>query len=352
MASFGGSVGGSLGADRLTRIFLRPQLTRISDRSGVITGEANSLASTLARAGARIGAFARRPDVAGLLKLIPPALGLLMIGLLVVQVRAIGWATIARVWPSSPWFYALFTASYIGPILTEIVIYHRLWHVGLSSAPFFLRKRVMNEALLGYSGEAYAVWWAKAHATGPYTPLQVVKDVNILSGIVSNLGTLALCAVTLLLADGVKLASAASTSRGPALLGAMAFLLAVTFFLLLRPKLFSLPKRTRAFIAAMHALRLVTGVMMMMALWSIALPGHGLALWLTLAAWRNFIARLPFVPQKDLLFVNLAILALGHSGRDVAAILALVSAMTLVAHLSVALIGAIPGVTPSRRVAA
>ena len=310
------------------------------------------MTSKLARAGVRIAAVAGRPNVAYILKLVPPALGLLMIGLLIVQVRAIGWSTIARVWPSSPWFYLLFAGSYIGPILTEIIIYRRLWHVGLGSAPFFLRKRVMNEALFGYSGEAYAVWWANNRARGPYTPLQVVKDVNLLSGIVSNLGTLALCAATLLLADGVRLASAASAARGPAIIGAMAFLFVVTLFLLLRPKLFSLPPATRAFIGAMHALRLVTGVMMMMALWSIALPGHGLALWLTLAAWRNFIARLPFIPQKDLLFVNLAILALGHGGRDVAAILALVSAMTLVAHLTVALIGAIPGVTPSRQAAA
>ena len=310
------------------------------------------MGSFLARIAARLAVLARIPAIATALRFVPPALGLLMAGLLVVQVRAIGWDTIARVWPSSPWFYALFAGSYIGPILTELLIYGRLWHVGAEATPVFLRKRVMNEALFGYSGEAYAVWWANGRASGPYTPLQVVKDVNILSGLVSNIGTLGLCAATLLLADGVKLASAASAARGPALLGAMAFLLVVTLFLLLRPKLFSLPSRLRVFIGSLHTLRLVTGVMMMMALWSVALPGHGLALWLTLAAWRNFIARLPFVPQKDLLFVNLAILALGHAGRDVAAILALVSAMTLVAHLTVALIGAIPGVTPSRRVAA
>ncbi len=310
------------------------------------------MASLIAGATARVVALARIPAVARAARLIPAALGLLMVILLVIQVRAIGWDTIARVWPSSRLFYLLFAGSYIGPIATEIIIYRRLWNVGVDVAPVFFRKRVMNEALFGYSGEAYAVWWANSHASSRYTPLQVVKDVNILSGIVSNLGTLALLGATLLLADGVRLASAASAARGPAMLGAMAFLLAVTLFLLIKPKLFSLPPRTRAFIAAMHTLRLVTGVMMMMALWSVALPGHGLALWLTLAAWRNFIARLPFLPQKDLLFVNLAILALGHSGRDVAAILALVSAMTLVAHLAVALIGAIPGVTPTRRVAA
>lgn len=269
-----------------------------------------------------------------------------MVALLIVQVRAIGWDTIARVWPSSPLFYLLFAGSYLGPILTELIIYGRLWNVGIEATPLFFRKRVMNEALFGYSGEAYAIWWAKTHTHGPYDPLTVVKDVNLLSGIVSNLGTLALLAATLLLANGVRLAAAAAAARGPAIMVAMAIILTVTLVILFRPKLFSLAPRTRAFIASLHAIRLVTGVMMMMALWSVALPGHGWALWLTLAAWRNFIARLPFVPNKDLLFVNLAILSLGHSGREVAAILALVSAMTLVAHLTVALIGAVPGVMP------
>ncbi len=269
-----------------------------------------------------------------------------MVVLLVLQVRSIGWETIERVSPSSPLFYLLFAASYLGPILTELVIYRRLWNVGIQAAPLFFRKRVMNEALFGYSGEAYAVWWAKTHTRARYDPLKIVKDVNLLSGIVSNLGTLALLAATLLLSNGVRLASAAAAARGPAILVAMAIILSVTLVILFRPKLFSLPPRTRAFIAMLHAVRLVTGVMMMMALWSVALPGHGWALWLALAAWRNFIARLPFVPNKDLLFVNLAILSLGHAGRDVAAILALVSAMTLVAHLSVALIGAVPGVMP------
>ena len=308
------------------------------------------MSSIFARARTAVQAVAARPMVARVARLLSPLLAIGMVVLLVLQVRAIGWETIARVWPSSPLFYLLFAASYIGPILTEIAIYHRLWDVGIGSAPFFLRKRVMNEALLGYSGEAYAVWWAAGRGSGRWTPLQVVKDVNILSGIVSNFGTLALLAATLAMADGVKLASAAAAARGPAMLGAMAFLLVVTLFLTFKPRLFTLPVRQRAFIAAMHTLRLVTGVMMMMALWSVALPGHGLALWLTLAAWRNFIARLPFLPQKDLLFVNIAILALGHGGREVAAVLALVSAMTLVAHLAVALVGAIPGLTPGRAV--
>ena len=205
------------------------------------------MSSIFARARTAVQAVAARPMVARVARLLSPLLAIGMVVLLVVQVRAIGWETIARVWPSSPLFYLLFAASYIGPILTEIAIYHRLWDVGIGSAPFFMRKRVMNEALLGYSGEAYAVWWAAGRGSGRWTPLQVVKDVNILSGIVSNFGTLALLAATLAMADGVKLASAAAAARGPAMLGAMAFLLVVTLFLTFKPRLFTLPVRQRAF---------------------------------------------------------------------------------------------------------
>jgi hypothetical protein len=77
-----------------------------------------------------------------------------------------------------------------------------------------------------------------------------------------------------------------------------------------------------------------------MALWATALPGIVWGVWLALAAWRNFIQRLPFVPNKDLLFVNLAILALGTAGREVAALLALTAALTVLAHAATALLTA------------
>lgn len=307
------------------------------------------LEPSLTRAWSAARALAARPGVARALKVVPPLVGAAMVVALVVQLRAIGWDRLARLWPSSPLFYALFTASYFGPIATELLIYRRAWNIGIAAAPVFLRKRVMNEALFGYSGEAYAVFWARGHARGPHAPLETVKDVNIISAIVSNLGTLALLVATLALNTGERLAHAAAAAQGPALLAATAFVLAVTIGLILKPRLFSLPARLRGFITLMHTLRLTTGVVMMMALWSIALPGYGLALWLTLAAWRNLIARLPFVPQKDLLFVNLAILALGSGGRDVAAVLAMVSALTLIAHLVTALACALPGMAGRAR---
>ncbi len=269
-----------------------------------------------------------------------PVMGLAMLVLLALQVRDIGWDKVAAVWPSSPWFYLLFAAFYLSPVAAEVVIYRRLWGVGWSDWPMFARKRVMNEALLGYSGEAYSILWARGRTGLRHPPFAAVKDVNLLSGLVGNIATFALLALTLLMADGARMAEAAAASSGRAIAIALAVLAAVIAFVLLKPRLFSLPAAERGWITGVHVVRFLAGVLCMMALWAMALPGIAWGVWLALAAWRNFIQRLPFVPNKDLLFVNLAILALGTAGREVAALLALTAALTVLAHAATALLTA------------
>jgi hypothetical protein len=290
------------------------------------------------RARARSGlARAERSRVAPWLG---PLMGLAMLALLVVQVGDIGWAKVAAVWPSSPWFYLLFAAFYWSPVVADVTIYRRLWGVGWSDWPMFARKRVMNEALLGYSGEAYSLLWARSRPGLRHPPFAAVKDVNLLSGLVGNIATFGLLALTLLMADGARMAEAAAASSGRAIAVALAVLAAVIAFVALKPRLFSLPTRERWWITGVHVVRFGAGVLCMMTLWSIALPGVAWGVWLALAAWRNFIQRLPFVPNKDLLFVNLAILTLGAAGREVAALLALTAALTVVAHALTALLTA------------
>ena len=267
-----------------------------------------------------------------------PLLGLAMLALLAVQLGDIGWDRVAAVWPSSPWFYLLFVVFYLSPVAAEVAIYRRLWGVGWRDWPMFARKRVMNEALLGYSGEAYSLLWARGRPGLRHPPFAAVKDVNLLSGLVGNIATFGLLALTLLMADGARMAEAAAAASGRAIAAALAVLAGVIAFVLLKPRLFSLPLRERGWITGVHVLRFCAGVLCMMALWAMALPGVAWGVWLALAAWRNFIQRLPFLPNKDLLFVNLAILTLGGTGREVAALLALTAMLTVVAHALTALL--------------
>lgn len=298
-----------------------------------ITEPAPAAQTRMARMAGRARAFATAALAHPALRWLSPLLGLAMLAALGVQAADIGWDTIARLWPSNPWFYVIFLAAYFAPVLSELFIYRRLWGVQASDAPMFFRKRVLNEAFLSYSGEAYAVFWARKRGLPGVAAAHVVKDVNMTSAAVGLLATLLLIGATFFLSEGERLASAAIATSGPALavaLGIMGVSLAV---LLLKPRLFSLPRAELANISAVHAARVLFGVASTIWMWDIALAGVPWALWLTLAAWRTFFQRLPVVPNKDLLFVNLAILALGAGGRDIAAILAVTAALTILAHL-------------------
>ena len=48
------------------------------------------------------------------------------------------------------------------------------------------KKRISNEVLLGYSGEAYFYAWARQRSQMVAAPFGAVKDVSILSAIAGN----------------------------------------------------------------------------------------------------------------------------------------------------------------------
>lgn len=262
-----------------------------------------------------------------------PLVGVAMVMALFLQIRDIGWETLARIWPRDPLFYLIFLASYLAPVFSELEIYKRLWGIGRREWPMFLRKRVMNEVLIGYSGEAYAVFWARRRGVPGAEALAAVKDVNIVSAVIGILSTILLLAMTLMFQDGVRLASAAVAASGPAVGAALALMAAPLLVMLFQSRLFSLPKPALGYAAQVHSGRVAFGVLTTIGMWAVAMPGIGGAVWLTLAAWRAVVQRLPLISSKELLFVNLAILALGVSGRDVAALLAATAALTLLAHL-------------------
>jgi hypothetical protein len=104
--------------------------------------------------------------------------------------------------------------------------------------------------------------------------------------------------------------------------------------ILFRQKLFTLPASELWFIAMIHAARTVVALLLGALLWHIVLPQISLEIWLELSALRMLVSRLPFVPNNDILFAGLAALLLGHEPK-IGALMAMMAAMTLAAHLVV-----------------
>jgi hypothetical protein len=216
-----------------------------------------------------------------------------------------------------------------GPI-GDWVIYRKLWGIPGSGLAALIRKLVSNELVFGYLGEAQFYAWARARAHLTAAPFGAIKDVALLSALVGNVATVLL----LVFAWPMLTKQSAGMEMRSAFLS-LSFVLVTSFAMVLfRRKLFTLPRDELWFISIVHAVRTAASVVLGALLWHLVLPQIGLGLWLILSALRMLVTRLPFLPNKDLVFAGLAVVLLGHEPQ-VGALMTMVAAVTLAAHVVV-----------------
>ncbi|MFC0104219.1 hypothetical protein [Sphingopyxis terrae] len=241
-----------------------------------------------------------------------------------------GLAALHEALPTNPLFYLVFLAIYAVQPLSDLVIFRRLWGLPLSGIVPILRKLVANEILLGYSGEAYFYAWARTRLNMIAAPFAAIKDVSILSAVVGNIFTLAMLAVatpfaySLLPAEHIR-----------PILGSVGIMLALSLAILLfRGRLFSLPASELRWVFLVHLVRTIAYTGLLALCWHLALPLVPLALWMLLVTGRQLVARLPLVPNKDIVFANLAVFLVGNDAA-VTRLVALTVALTLLCHIIV-----------------
>lgn len=276
-------------------------------------------------------------ELAGLEPLVPggrrwpallgAALSVAMAAGLAHQLLGSGLAGLRRAVPDQPAFYLLFAVLYALPPLADYLIFRRLWGIPVAGLAALAKKRIANEVLFGYSGEAYFYAWARARARMVAAPFGAVKDVTILSAMAGNAATLAAVALALPFAWPLLTAGQA---RGLLASGAIVAAMSLPFILFSR-RVFTLERSQLWWIFAVHMGRIVLGAALLALAWAAALPGVGLGTWLMLSAARLLVSRLPFLPNKDLLFANAAILLIGRD-HALADLLAFTAALTLCAH--------------------
>lgn len=279
------------------------------------------------------------PDLAGLepvekIKrrwpmLLGGALTLLMIGALAHELFGSGLGALSKAVPTNPLFYLAFALYYLGPPTFDYVIFRRLWGIPLSGMAALHKKRISNEVLLGYSGEAYFYAWARQRTKMVAAPFGAVKDVAILSAIAGN--GITFLGISLALPFGIGLLTAVQQKL---VLGSLGLIIATSLpFLIFSRRVFSLPRPTLWWIFGIHCLRLVSGSLFIALAWSAAMPQVPLVMWLFLAAARLLAWRLPLVPNKELVFATFAIMLIGQ-GEALSDLMALIAALSLLVHVS------------------
>jgi len=245
--------------------------------------------------------------------------------------------------PASPLFWLVFALSYLITPASEWLIFHRLWSIPASGVLALLRKKIYNELLLGYLGEAYFYTWARRRVALTAAPFGAVKDVAILSAMTGNAVTVALLAVMIPVVGPSRLGIDAHV-----LTWSLGVILAISIAaMVLRRRVFTLPRGELVMITHVHLARIVGSTVLSAVLWHLVLPQVALSWWLYLATLRLLVSRLPLVPNKDLLFAGLAVLALGHE-QDIAALMALMAGLILTTHLALGTALALHDLAPRR----
>lgn len=238
--------------------------------------------------------------------------------------------------PASPSFWLAIALLYFALPGADWLIFRKLWRLPAAGFAVLLRKRISNEMLVAYSGEAYFYLWARRNAGLTNAPFGAIKDVAILSAFAANLVTLALAGFALPFLKELALGQyAAATMISIATMIALSALP-----LLFARRLFTLPRGTLVWITGIHLGRLFVTTAALGFAWHVAMPEAPLGLWLVLATLRLVVSRLPLLPSKDLLFATIAIFLIGHDSA-VATLMATTTALMLVGHL---LIGGMLGV--------
>lgn len=283
--------------------------------------------------------LASTPDLAGLepvekIKrrwpmLLGGALTLLMIGALAHELFDSGLAGLSRRLPGNPFFYIALVLYYLGPPTFDFVIFRRLWNIPLAGMAALHKKRISNEVLIGYSGEAYFYAWARQRTQMVAAPFGAVKDVTILSAIAGNAVTLAM--IVLAAPFGMGLLTGVQQYW---VWGSIAIIIGTSLpFMIFSRRVFSLPRATLWWIFGVHCTRILTGSALIAIAWHFALPEVSIGFWLLMAAGRLLVWRLPLVPNKEVAFATIAGVVIGQ-GQALPELMALIAALTLLAHVA------------------
>jgi len=238
-----------------------------------------------------------------------------IIGWLVYRVSTVGWSGVVKNLPLSPWFYVFLSLKFLSLPVAETFVYSIIWRRRMyRHFSVFIRKRVYNNGVAGYSGEAFLAIWARRRlGLTDMQALVTVKDGNILSAFTANVATVAI--IFWIIVDAERARAVAALPGGGALFGAA---LVIALFVavgavLFRRRLISLDGPRIAPILLIHGARHVAQLLITPAMYAAALPQTPFATWFAFVALYYVLTRIPFLPNQELVYLGGALALAGVS---------------------------------------
>lgn len=239
---------------------------------------------------------------------------------IVWQLSHTGWKEVWNGLPVHPMFYVLQVIVFVLLPAVEIRIYRPYWDLPYRTLfGMFLRKRVFNEEIAGYSGEANLLMEVRARTGIETRPLvRVIRDVAIVSAMSANVITLVLLGLVLAF-DWMPLPTFhLNWSVWHLLLGLVVAIAAAAAMIRFRKALYAFSLRETFRVGGLHSGRFILQHLLMMLQWAVVVPHVPAQGWLVYITVWVVINRLPFLPGKDLLFVSASIPLAGAMGDPTA----------------------------------
>ena len=257
---------------------------------------------------------------------------------LIYRVEQIGWADVRHALPTAPLFYLLFFVIYLCQPASELLIYRLIWKVGLWRCfPVFVRKKIFNTGVMGYSGEAYLCFWAIPRLDLSQKEIfSTVKDNNILSALTSNSMTVFLLAVFFLTGQLKVITNADPSVTSYLILAAVITVILVPVVIRFRRHILALPPVIVRKVLTIHISRLLLVLALQILQWSVVLPEVPVTTWVLLITAQMVLTRIPFLPNSELIFLGVCLSMTGFVNAPearVAGMFVAAGALTQCLHL-------------------
>ncbi len=258
---------------------------------------------------ARLKAFFRTPFGKSVLKWAQRLFLFAILVWLIYALTEIGWGNLWNSLPTQFAFYLLFVLMYFQLPLFEVLIYRITWTFdAVRSVPVFLLKRVYNSDLLGYSGEVYFYIWARKFLSlGDKEIFLIIKDNNIISSVASTLVAFGLLAAFLFTGQ-IRILEWIVDQHQAYFWGGLALTVLLVFvFIKFRQFVITMPLKSAYKIFNIQVFRLILLQAMNVAMYYVVIPDAPLYVWFTLISVEIILSRIPFLPNRDLIFVGMSI---------------------------------------------
>lgn len=236
----------------------------------------------------------------------------LFVGIIVwmgTELTKVGWLKVWQALPIQPLFYVFFLIAYFQLPFFEVWIYRLTWTFdALKSIPTFIIKRVYNKDVLGYSGEVYFFVWAKKHLSlNDKDILFTIKDNNIISSVASTFVSVGLLSIFFFTGQVPIEEWFTADQLVYWISGTLFALVLIVVLYRFRNYVIHMSWNTAFSIFGIQMLRLLVVQALNLLMFYVVMPETPMYVWFTYLSIEIILSRIPFLPNKDFIFVSLSI---------------------------------------------